>query len=333
MSLSPWAEILWAVCGIGFVVYALTGGADLGAGVWDLLATGPRAARQREAIKHAIAPIWEANHVWLIFVIVVLFSAFPRAYAVIGIALHIPIGLALVGLVLRGAAFSFHAYGIQSEISKRRWSHLFAIASVVTPVFLGMVIGAVSSGDIRVVDGKVTSGFVAGWSNPFAILTGLFALSLFALLSAVYLAAESKGELARDFCRRAIGAEVVSGCLALLVLVSAAFYAPDFFDQLVGSSWLWPVQLGTAALAFLSLYELRRERPARARYYAAFQVGLVVLNWGFAMDGHFVRPDISLMTAGARPEVLPALTIALSCGAVLLVPALYYLYRVFKLGR
>jgi cytochrome bd ubiquinol oxidase subunit II len=333
MSLSPWAEILWAVSGLGFVLYALTGGADLGAGVWDLLASGPRAERQRHAVKHAIAPIWEANHVWLIFVIVVLFSAFPRAYSVIGTALHIPIGLALVGIVLRGAAFSFHAYGIQSEITKRRWSIVFAIASVITPVFLGMTIGAVSSGEIRVIEGEVTSGWFAGWTSPFALLTGGFALSLFAMLSAAYLAAEARDELARDFCRRAMIAEVVSGVFALLVFVSARFYAPALFDQMLTARLLWPAQLATAVLAFAGLYELHRCRPARARFYVAAQVALVILNWGLAMDGHFVRPDISIATSGARPEVLPAITVTLAAGALVLIPSLYYLYRVFKLGR
>ena len=333
MNLSPWAEILWGASGVGFVVYALTGGADLGVGVWDLLASGPRAERQRDAVKHAIAPIWEANHVWMIFVIVVLFSAFPRAYAVIGTALHIPIGLALIGLVLRGAAFSFHAYGIHSDITKRRWSITFAVASVVTPIFLGMAVGAVSSGDIRVQGGEVTSGYFAGWTTPFALLTGAFALSLFALLSAAYLAAEAKDDLARDFCRRGMIAEIISGALALLVFASASLYAPDLFHEMVSSHLLWPVQLTTAALAFLALHALYRGLAQRARLYVAAQVALVIVNWGLAMDGHFIRPDISIETSGARPEVLPYLTLALTCGALVLMPALYYLYRVFKLGR
>jgi cytochrome d ubiquinol oxidase subunit II len=333
MSLSPWADILWAASGVGFVVYALSGGADFGAGVWDLLASGPRAERQRDAVKHAIAPIWEANHVWLIFVIVVLFSAFPRAYAVIGTALHIPIGLALVGIVLRGAAFSFHAYGIQSDASKRRWSSVFAVASAVTPVFFGMTVAAVSSGDIRVSGGTVTSGWFAGWTSPFALLSGGFTLALFALLSATYLAAEAKAELARDFCRRAMVAELSTGVLALLVFASAYRYAPALFDELVTSPLLWPVQLTTAALAFAALYELYRGRARRARVLVAGQVALVIVNWGLAMDGHFVRPDISIATSGARAEVLPALTITLGAGALVLVPALYYLYRVFKSSR
>jgi cytochrome d ubiquinol oxidase subunit II len=332
-ELWPWAEFLWAAIGIGFVVYALTGGADLGAGVWDLLARGPRAEQQRAAVKHAIAPIWEANHVWLIFVIVVLFSAFPRAYSVIGTALHIPIGLALVGLVFRGAAFSFHAYGISSEGTQRRWSQVFAIASVVTPVFLGMCVAAVSSGEIRVEGGVVTSGWFAGWTSWFAVLTGGFALALFAFLSAVYLAAEAKGELARDFCRRAIGAELVAGLFAVLVFVSSRTAAPDLFAELVRSELIWPVQLATAGLAGATVYELFRGRAARARWYAAAQVGLVIVNWGLAMGHHFVRPDISIDSSGARPEVLPALTLAVAGGGLLLLPALYYLYRVFKLQR
>lgn len=332
-ALSPWAEILWLVIGGGFVVYALTGGADLGVALWDVLAGGPRADRQRAAIKDAIAPIWEANHVWLIFVIVVLFSAFPRAFAVIGTALHVPIGLALIGIVLRGSAFAFHAYGIQSEGSRRRWSRVFAIASVATPVFFGMIVGAVSGGQLRVEGSRVAGGWFAPWLTPFAVLTGLFTLALFALLSAVYLAAESRDALACDFCRRAMLAEIVAGALALAVLASARAGAPELFAALTASPLTWAALAATAVLAALALHALHHGRAHRARWYAATQVALVIVNWGLAMDHHLVRPDVTLTTAGARAEVLPTLTIALAAGAVILLPALYYLYRVFKLGR
>jgi cytochrome bd ubiquinol oxidase subunit II len=331
VSTNPWAEALWLALGFGLLLYALTGGADLGAGLWSLLARGPRREAQRQAVSHAIAPIWEANHVWLIFVIVVLFSAFPRAFAVLGIAFHIPIALSLLGIVMRGAAFSFHAYGIQSDATKERWERLFAWSSSVTPVFLGLVVGGLSSGKVRVSDGIVTSGWFAGWTTPFAVLVGLFALALFALLSACYLAADTDGDLSDDFRRRAIAAELVAGVLAFAVFLVARREAPALFDELASSPWTWPVQGVTAALALSTIYFAVRRRARLARYSAALQVAMVVIGWGLAMDHHFVRPDVTIDTAGSRPEVLPSLVVALGVGALVLVPALYYLYRVFKL--
>jgi cytochrome bd ubiquinol oxidase subunit II len=328
-----WAEVLWLIMGTGLVAYALMGGADLGAGVWSVLASGPRREQQRQRVIEAIAPIWEANHVWLIFIIVVMFSAFSRAFAAISIALHVPIALSLLGIVLRGAAYAFYSYGIQTERTRTRWATVFAWSSSVTPVFLGMIIGALGSGEIRWANGVVSTGFTAGWTTPFALSVGLFALALFAALSAVYLAADSSGELAEDFKKRALVSEVLAGALALVVFWRAAVDAPALFRNLTGSRWTWPIQIGTAAAALATLVLLWRRRFGFARFTAALQVGLVVIGWGLAMDHHFVLPDLSLPLASANPAVFPALVAALGAGALLLGPALYYLYRIFKLTR
>jgi cytochrome d ubiquinol oxidase subunit II len=266
-------------------------------------------------------------------VIVVMFSAFPRAFAVLGIALHIPIALSLVGIVLRGAAFSFHAYGLEPEHARERWAQLFAWSSSLTPVFLGLVVGGVSTGRIRVDGSSVTSGWFAGWTTPFALLVSLFTLALFAMLSAVYLAAETSDALGEDFRRRALICELVAGGFAAIVFVRAHQDAPRLFQNFVSSIWFVPVQVGTALLAGLTLYALWRRRPRIARYTAAGQVALVVIGWGLGMDHHFVLPDVSITNAGARPEVLPALVVTLGIGGAVLAPALYYLYRIFKLQK
>jgi len=325
-----WAEVLWGAMGLGLVVYAITGGADLGAGTWSVLASGQRRAEQRRAVMDAIAPIWEANHVWLIFVIVVMFSAFSRGFAALCIALHVPIALSLLGIVLRGAAYVFHAYGIQSQFSKEQWSHVFAWSSCLTPLLLGTVVGAVSTSQIRWRDGHVLSGYLSGWTTPFAILVGLFSLSLFALLSATYLAAETRGELSRDFQKRALVSEWIAGALALAVFMRAAHDAPDLYENLSRSSWTWPIQLATAATAMAAVWSLQTRRVRLARVCVAGQVGLVVVGWGAAMDQHFILPDLSLEGATTNPEVLPALTAVLGAGSLLLGPALFFLYHVFK---
>ncbi len=319
----------FVVMGAGLVAYALTGGADFGAGVWDLLARGPRRDAQRAAIERAIAPIWEANHVWLIFVIVVMFTAYPRAFAAIGIALHLPIVLALIGIVLRGAAFTFRAYGMDAAGSRETWRRVFAWSSVLTPVFLGLTLAGVSSGDIRLELGpagtRVTSGFVAGWTTPFAALVGAFALVLFAMLAAVYLAAESDGEVREDFRRRALGTELLAGGRAGLVSWRAWFVAPEVFAHLSP-----PVGASTAAVAVAAIAFLFLRRFRLARIAAALQVALVVVGWGIAMDGHLVRPDLPVSRAGLRPEVLESLGPVLAAGSILLLPSLWFLFRVFK---
>ena len=172
---------------VALIFYAVTGDADYGGGMWDLLATGPRAGAQRSAIERAIGPIWEADHVWLILIVVILFTGFPPAFAAMMTALNIPFTLMLIGIVLRGSAFIFRKYDIKSEEVKQGWSLLFGAASFFTPFIQGAVLGALSTGQIRIVDGRVVSGFFAGWLTPFALACGLFAVALFAFLAATYL--------------------------------------------------------------------------------------------------------------------------------------------------
>lgn len=325
-----WAGVLYAVIGLGLVVYALTGGADLGAGLLSLFSRGPRKEEQEHAVRRAIAPIWEANHVWLIFVIVVLFSGFPRAFAALGVALHLPIAFALLGIVFRGAAYVFHAYGIQTAEARAGWSRVFGWASAVTPLALGAVVAGVSSGDVRVSDAGVTSGFLAGWTTPFALAVGLFALALFALLAAVYLAAETDGALSDDFRRFALALEVLAGALALFTFLLAARYAPELSRNLRASGWTWPIQGATAVAAVATLAALAKRATKLARVTAALQVTLVIVGWGLALRGHFILPDVSLANAASHPEVLPALVVAVAAGSLLLLPALAYLFWIFK---
>ena len=200
--------LIAAVMLASLILYALMGGADYGGGMWDLLASGPRAQRQRHAIVEAIAPIWEANHVWLILVIVLLFTGFPRAFSTIMIALHIPITAMLIGIVLRGSAFVFRKYDSTEDAVQRRWSTIFGIASFFTPFFQGLTLGALTTGAIHFVGDRVTTGFFAGWLTPFALTCGLFALALFAFLAATYMTVDTQGQpdLQNDFRLRALWA-------------------------------------------------------------------------------------------------------------------------------
>jgi cytochrome d ubiquinol oxidase subunit II len=327
-------EQVFVLLGLAVGAYVLTAGADFGGGVWDLLSRGPRAAAQRDAIARAIAPIWEVNHIWMIFVVVMLFTVFPDAFALVSVALHIPLVLVLIGIVLRGSAFVFRAYGMQPNATRERWGRVFAWASAITPVFLGMTLAALSSGDIRVdAHGVVTTGFFAGWTSSFAVSVGLFALALFCLLAASYLAARTAADgeldLSDDFRRRALASEAAAGILASVVTWRAWVEAPELFEGLLGAAWSIPVQALTATVAGAAILALATGRVALARVLVMVQVSLVILGWGLAMDGHLVLPDMHLRDAGATAAVLDTLPWVLLGGAVGLIPGLIWLYRLF----
>jgi cytochrome d ubiquinol oxidase subunit II len=259
-----------------------------------------------------------------------LFSGFAPAFAVLCIALHVPIALALLGIVFRGAAYVFHAYGIQTEEARAGWNRVFAWASTLTPLALGAIVAAISSGAIRVHGGEVTSGYFAGWTTPFALLVGVFTLALFALLAAVYLAAETEGALADDFRQHALHMELVAAVLAALTFLGARLYAPALFANLTGSAWFWIIQALTALAGVSTFLLLAARAVRRARLTAPLQVALVVIGWGLGLRGHLILPDMTLERAAAHPEVLPGLVLAVTIGSLLVIPALGALYWVFK---
>jgi cytochrome d ubiquinol oxidase subunit II len=322
------AELLAVVMLIALIFYALGAGADFGGGVWDLLATGSRAGEQRRLIERAIGPIWEANHVWLILAIVLLFSAFPPAYAAASIALHVPLTLLLVGIVLRGSAFVFRHYSPDDAVAQLRWGRVFAVASTITPIFLGVTMGAVTAG-IRFENGIPERGFFA-WLDWFPFCVGFFALALFAFLAAVYLTNESDGELREDFRQRAIAAGIAVGVFALLSALTVGARAPAFRGALTQSWWSWPLQIATGLCAVGAFATLWVRRFAAARVLAALQVALILAGWGAAQRPYLIAPEFTIANTAAPEATLRAITWALAIGAVTLFPSLAYLYRVFK---
>jgi cytochrome bd ubiquinol oxidase subunit II len=327
----PAEQLLAGAMVLALTFYALTGGADYGGGVWDLLAWGSRARAQRALIADAIAPIWEANHVWLILVIVILFTAFPSAFAVIATALHIPVTLLLIGIVLRGSAFVFRTYDTQDDEVQRRWGRLFAVSSLLAPLLLGVILGAIASGSIRVVNGIVTTGFWRSWLAPFPLAVGLLALSLFAFLAAVYLTLETQDPtLQQDFRRRALAAAAAVGVMALLVFLLSHRGAPSIQQGLSASWWTWPLQLATGALAVGAIAALWSRWYRLAQVCAIGQVTLILWGWAWAQFPYLVVPDITIAGAAAAPATLRLLLGALVLGALVLFPLFFYLFRVFK---
>lgn len=323
--------IIAGVMVASLVLYALLGGADYGGGVWDLFAFGKRAREQRVLIAEAIGPVWEANHVWLILVIVILFTAFPPAFATIATALHIPITLLLIGIVLRGTSFTFRSHDVQRDDVQRRWSLVFSIASIITPVLLGIILGAIASGTIRVENGVLSTGFFRSWLAPFPFAVGFFALALFAFLAAVYLTLETQvRELQEDFRARGLVAGVAVGLLALIVFVLAEKGAPTVRAGISRTWWALGLHIFTAVFATGAFYALWTKKYRLARVCAASQVTLILLGWAFAQFPNLVEPDITITSAAAPPITLELLLIALVLGAVLLFPSYYYLFRIFK---
>jgi cytochrome d ubiquinol oxidase subunit II len=329
------ADLLAGLLALSLNAYVLFAGADFGGGVWDLLASGPRKRRQRELIADAISPIWEANHVWLILAIVLTFTCFPPVFARLGIVLHIPLTLMLVGIVLRGSAFTFRSYDDEHDAAQLRWGRIFASASVVTPLLLGICMGAVASGRVGApMAGGFVQRFVEPWLHPFAVGVGVLTLVLFAFLAAVFLTLESHDpELCEDFRRRALITGVVLFFAAgLVLLLSMGGTAPLLHEGLLGSAWAIPLHLATAAAAIVVLAALWYRRYRLARAAVAAQVSLIVWGWALAQYPYLLPPDFTVQNSASPEATLRLVAIALGVGALVLLPSLVYLFRVFKSG-
>jgi cytochrome d ubiquinol oxidase subunit II len=322
------AAILW----LALTAYAVLAGADFGGGVWDLFASGPRAAEQRSAVADAMGPVWEANHVWLIFMITGLFTAFPITFGVLGLALFLPFTIATLGIVMRGAAFAFRAHGRDAVGASSPWGVVFGVASVVTPFFLGTAAAAVASGSIHAPGGQLASGFLEGWTTPLAVVIGLFALSICAYLAAVYLMVENEDRpaLLADFRRRAIASALVSGVLALLALAIASVEGPRLVQSVTGRGL--PLFVLALLNGPLALWFVWRSRPRIARAAVIAQVVFVLWAWAVGQWPYLVPPDLTISGTAAPADTLNALLIVIGIGSLILMPSLWLLFRVFK-GR
>lgn len=316
---------------LSLVLYALMGGADFGGGMWDLLAAGPRSELQRKAVADAIGPIWEANHVWLILVIVLLFTGFPAGFAAMMTALNIPLTAMLIGIVLRGAAFTFRKYGSAPEAWQERWGAIFGAASFFTPFCQGITLGALATGKIRFEYGRVITGFFAGWLTPFALCCGVFALALFAFLAATYLTLDTQDqpELQNDFRLRALWSELALAPIALVVFLTSKTGAPAMYGGL--TRWWAPLLLvWTSCFALAAFVALWLRRFSAARLFALGQVSTILLGWSLAQYPNLVTPDVTVTNAAAPAVTLRLLILALGTGAIVLLPSLAFLFHIFK---
>lgn len=328
----PYAELLAAIMVVAMIVYSITGGADFGGGVWILFAPEGRRADHERLITKAIAPIWEANHVWLIAVVVILFVCFPPVFSTVLIDLHIPVTLMLIGIVLRGSAFVFQSFEGQSPQVRHRWSRVFALASLFSPYMLGVVGGAVATGRLRLdPTGRTAADFFTSWIGVFPLACGLFILALFSWLAALYLVYEAKEEALRsEFRRRALIAGGASGLLGAITLILARTSAPKLWEGLT-ASWFSPLLLAALTLTGLgALAATGKCKDQLARLLGAANITLVVGGWGTAQYPYLVYPDLTISGSAAPASVLAPVFFTLLIGLIVIAPAFVYLYRVFK---
>jgi cytochrome bd ubiquinol oxidase subunit II len=317
---------------IGLAAYAVLGGADFGAAFWQFGARGERGAALREHAYRAMGPVWEANHVWLVFVLVICWTAYPQAFASIFSTLSVPLFIAAIGIILRGTAYAVHA-GTAREIERRAIDGVFSISSLLTPFALGTAVGAIASG--RVPIGNAAGDPLTSWLNPTSLLVGTLAVATGAYVAAVYLAGDAAraglDDLAAAFRIRALGAGVVTGAIAFAGLAVVAYDADRLGDNLL--AWPAVAAIAASAAAGLATLELvRRSRFEAARYGASAAVAAVVAGWALAQRPELL-PGLTVEEAAAGRPVLIATIAGVALGAVILIPSLALLFGLVLHGR
>jgi cytochrome d ubiquinol oxidase subunit II len=316
------AAILWT----GATLYALFGGADFGGGLWDLLAgfDDRKGAAPRARIQQSLTPVWEANHVWLIFILVVLWTAFPEAFGAIMTTLYVPIALAALGIVLRGAGFAFRK-SVQRLEYRRAMGATFALSSVLTPFFMGTVVGAIAAGNVPAAgNGEPFSS----WLQPLSLLTGaLFVLSG-AYLAAIFLVADSHRvddqEMESYFSRRALTAGLVAGAVALAGLIALHGEARYIYDRLIVEGLPLVIVSILCGFGVLGLLLARGRRGLRP--LAAGAVIAVIWGWGVAQFPYLLPTSLRIDQAAAPGPTLDSVLVVFGIAAVVVLPALALLY-------
>ena len=322
---------------VSILLYSLFAGADFGAGILEAFAGQHRKEEQRRLVSHAIGPVWEANHVWLILAVVILFVGFPKAYSALSITFHIPLTLMLFGIVLRGCAFTFRHYDATLDYSHRYYSAIFRISSFLAPLMLGVVAGGALLGAAGPVESGFYAGFVRPWANLFCFSVGVFTCVLFAFLAAVYLIGEtSDPAIRRIFVRRAMIANALAIVAGVIVFVAAELDGFPLARRFAGRGVSLASMIGATAILLPLWIAIKRGRVRMARVLVAVQVGLVLLGWfrlQFPVIINSQSTPLTIYTSAAPEPTLRYLLYALVVGSVIIFPALTYLFKIFKFGE
>jgi len=314
-------------------LFVLTGGADLGAGVWAWGTIGSHKKSQREIILKALEPIWGANHLWLIAAAVLFLAAFPKAFSAVTFALRIPIIIMVTGIAFRGIAFVFLNYRKNSKGADLAWSSVFALSSLVTPFAMGTIVGSVFSGNIRVesLKGEVFTDFVSPWFSFFPLSVGMLALFLFSFLGATYLVFETpEPHLKKGFRLKAIFSGLLLGWMTLVCFSFSEGGAYGIKPAQVEKIWPVVYFFISSFAAIGALMSLIIKRDKTGRFLAWAQTILIIVGWAISQYPHLIVPDLTLANAAAPPSLLIPLLVIAGLGLSVLFPAFFYLYWVSK---
>jgi cytochrome d ubiquinol oxidase subunit II len=323
------ASTIGAILLAGITLYAVLGGADFGGGLWDLLAGGDRRGlAPRQLIDESITPVWEANHVWLVFDLVIFWTAFPYAFAAVMTTTALPLWLAVAGIVLRGAGFAFRKE-ISQPALKRAAGATFALSSLLTPFFMGTVIGAIATGSVPAVADHAS---LTAWTNTTSLLTGFLFVAACGYLAAVYLTGEAARRGDRHhrayFSRRAQGAAIVAGALSLALLAELHSSNRMLYSRLTGRALPLVIVAGLCGVAVLALLEARWLRLKEVRVVAALGVAAVIWGWGVAQYPVLLpHTTVTLTNAGAPHATLVAVFVTFIAVVVLVGPSFALLFR------
>lgn len=325
-------SIIIIILGISFLLYTILGGADFGAGIVETFA----GRKGEKTISKAIAPVWEANHVWLILAIVIIFTGFPKVYSTISTALHIPLMIVLIGIVLRGSSFTFRHYDVTHDISHKYYTIFFKISSFVTPLFLGITLGAMILGDINIgSSGNFYQHFIEPWFNTFCLTMGLFSTSLFGYIASVFLIGEASYSIEQKrYIQLSKVFLLLSIAMGILVFVIAEGYGHHLFNEFFSSA-LSIISLSTVVLFIpLIFYFFSHPVITYLRAIVGIQISLIMLGW-FAIQFPILVYEkngnhLTFYNTQAPYATLYQLLIALLVGLLLIAPSFYFLFRVFK---
>lgn len=317
-------DIIAALMFVGVIAYGIFGGADYGSGIWDLFAGNAKhGAKIRTQIDHSIGPVWEANHVWIIYVLVFLWSAFPTGFSALMTTLWIPWTVVVFGIVLRGSGFAFRKFSANLK-SARFFGAIFALSSFITPFFLGMIVGAIVGEKVTLQGGDILSS----WTSPTSWLGGTLAVLTCAFLAATFLTSDAARagdtEVANYCAKRAIGTGVATGIVAILGIFILQADVPKFADRLESRGW-WLILL-SAIFGIGTMVLLRTKHSIMARFTSAAAVASVLIGWGVSQYPYFFFDSVTIDDVAGSDATLTGLLIVFLIAAVTAVPALIWLY-------
>lgn len=330
MALPSLPYIIISVLWFALIAYAVFGGADFGAGIWEIFTSGPTAKEQHALIDGALGPVWEVNHIWLVFLVVGLFSGFPGAFASIVAVLFFPLTLALIGTVLRGSAFIFRTHGLRKTAGI--WSRVFSFSSILTPFFLGVSAASVAEGKIQALGPRTQADLGSLWLTPFALTIGVLSLALCATIAAIFLTVEATNNNKKDlvvmFRRRGLIAGAVTAVLGALGLFEASFQAPTIWQGMINHALplviaTMIIGAGAATALYLGYYRISRVLIIAE---AAFMLG----SWGVSQIPYIIPPKLTVDAAASSPSTQLLLLIGVIIGMAIILPSILLLFYIFK---